>query len=348
MSFKTLSAISLLAIALISNDTFACSRVVSNNLGKDIIVGRSMDWFEPMQTKLWVLPRGMERKGEAGANSLNWTSRYGSLATSIYDGATAEGMNEKGLTASMLYLSESNFGSRDDKEPAISLSLWAQYFLDNFATVNEALESFKNHPFQPRMASVGNSAQKPATVHLAITDKTGDTAVIEYIDGKAQIHHGKEYTVMTNSPPYNEQIDNLKKYKGFGGNTPLPGSTEAADRFVRAAYYLEHLPKPKDTREAVAGVLSVIRNVSQPFGVADPNRPNISTTEWRTVADLTDGLFFYESTLSPNIIWVNVEKLNFNKGESPKVLKLDAHPDLVGDVTKKFEPAKMFQFIAAS
>lgn len=344
---STLILTSLVSL-LLQNDAFACSRIVENNLGKDILVGRSMDWFEPMQTKLWILPRGMERSGEAGEKSLKWTSQYGSIATTIYDGATADGMNEKGLTASMLYLTESNFGKRAPNEPGISLSLWAQYFLDNYELVNEALEGIKKQPFQPLMASVGVSSQKPATVHLALTDKTGDTAVIEYIDGKMQIHHGKEYTVMTNSPPYNEQLENLNKYKGFGGQSPLPGTTEAADRFVRAAFYLEHLPKPKDTREAVAGVLSVMRNVSQPFGVADPNRPNISATQWRTVADLTDGTFYYESTLSPNIIWVNLKEVDFNKSASPQVLKLDSHPDYVGNVTKKFEKAPMFNFIPAS
>jgi len=317
-------------------------------LGKEVIVGRSMDWFEPMQTKLWILPRGMERVGEAGENSLKWTSRYGSVAASIYDGATADGMNEKGLTASMLYLTESNFGKRDLNEVGLSISLWAQYFLDNYATVNEALDDFKKKPFQPLMASVGSSVKKQATVHLALSDKTGDTAVIEYLDGKIQIHHGKEFTVMTNSPPYNQQLENLKSYKGFGGKEPLPGTTEAADRFVRAAFYLQHLPKPKDKREAIAGVLSIMRNVSQPFGVADPSRPNISATQWRTVADLTDGLYFYESTLSPNIIWIDLKAVNFEKNKTPKVLKLDAHPDYVGDVTNRFEAAKMFQFIPSS
>lgn len=333
---------------LLHTEIFACSRVVENNLGNEILVGRSMDWFEPMHTQLWILPRGMERNGEAGKNSLKWTSRYGSIATTVYGGATADGMNEKGLTASILYLSESNFGKPKDDQPGLSLALWGQYFLDNYESVNEALEGIKQHPFQPRMASVGVSAQKPATVHLAITDKTGDTAVIEYINGEMTVHHGKEYTIMTNSPPYNEQLENLKKYKGFGGEAALPGTTEAADRFVRAAYYSQHLPKPKNSREAVAGVLSVMRNVSQPFGVADPNRPNISETQWRTVADLTDGIFYYESVLSPNIIWVNLKEVDFKKGASPQVLKLDSHPDYVGNVSKKFEKATMFKFIPAA
>ncbi len=345
--YKITSLISIVVGLIISSQSLACSRIVSNKIGTDVLVGRNMDWFEPMQTKLWVLPRGMARNGEGGENSIKWTSRYGSVAISVYNGATADGMNEKGLTASILYLSESDFGKRDPQIPGLSLSLWAQYFLDNFETVNEALDDFKKRPFQPLMATAGITSKKKATVHLAITDKSGDTAVIEYINGKAQIYHGKEYTVMTNSPPYAEQLENLKQYKGFGGESALPGTNEAADRFARAAYYLQHLPQPQNTREAVAGVLSVMRNVSQPFGAADPSRPNISETLWRTVADVTAGLYFYESTLSPNIIWVNLKEADFNKNASPRMLDLDAHADDIGDVTQKFEKTKMFQFIPA-
>lgn len=345
--YKSTALLSALFCTLISNDVFACSRIVDDTDGK-VIVGRNMDWFEPMHTKIWLLPQGMERNGNAGTNSLKWVSKYGSIAVTVYDGATADGMNEKGLTASMLYLTESDFGTRNLKEPGLSLSMWAQYFLDKYETVNEAVADMTKNPFQPVMAIAGNSKKEKATVHLAITDKTGDTAVIEYIDGKPVIYHGKQYTVMTNSPPYAQQLENLKQYEGFGGTKPLPGTTEAADRFVRAAYYLKHLPKANDMREAVAGVLSVMRNVSQPFGVADPARPNISETLWRTVADLTDGVYFYESTLSPNIVWIELKKANLSKDESPKVLDLNTHQDFVGDVTDKFEKAAMFKFIPAS
>ena len=30
-----------------------------------------------------------------------------------------------------------------------------------------------------------------STLHLAITDETGNTAVLEYLDGKLSIHEGK-------------------------------------------------------------------------------------------------------------------------------------------------------------
>lgn len=46
-------------------------------------------------------------------------------------------------------------------------------------------------------------------VHLALADRLGDSVIIEYLDGEAQIYHGKEHTVMTNSPTDAEPLGNL-------------------------------------------------------------------------------------------------------------------------------------------
>lgn len=311
-----------------------------------MIVGRNMDWVEDIGTNMWLLPRGIAREGLVGSNSLKWTSKYGSVVLTAYDVGTSEGLNEKGLTANLLYLTEANFGARDEKIPGLAVSLWPQYFLDNFESVAEAVTHMEKNPMQIVPSSVQTSnGTKEGTVHLALSDKNGDNVVIEYIDGKAQIYHGKEYKVMTNSPPYDQQLKILRQYKGFGGDKTLPGTTDAADRFVRAAFYSQRLPKPADYREAVAGVLSVLRNVSQPFGEADPARPYVSTTRWRTVADLTKGIYFYENTLSPYIVWVQLPKLDFKKGASVKKITLVKNYDLIGDITTKFKPAKPFQFL---
>jgi penicillin V acylase-like amidase (Ntn superfamily) len=74
---------------------------------------------------------------------------------------------------------------------------------------------------------------------MMIEDLSGDAAIFEYTyGGRSKVYHNKEYDVMTNSPPpFNKQLENLKQYQWFGGNRRLPGSTEAADRFVRTAYY---------------------------------------------------------------------------------------------------------------
>ena len=330
-----LSAAMLTTLALGSAD--ACSLVMWSDNGRAVVVGRNMDWSEPMPVDLWALPRGIARDGRAGVNSIRWVARYGSVVAS--DNAASDGMNEKGLSAHLLWLAESDYGSRDPSRPGLSAGMWAQYSLDNFATVAEAVTAARARSFQiVTMAYEG----RRVTLHLALRDKSGDAAVIEYVGGEPKIYHGREFRVMTNSPTFDKQLVQLRQFKGFGGDQPLPGTTAAADRFVRAAYYLDHLPKPANYREAVAGVLSVTRNVSQPFGTPDPARPDISATRWRIVADLTNGAYFFESTLSPNIVWLRLDRINFAKGQPVRRVPLMKNPDMVGDVTAKLRPAKAF------
>jgi penicillin V acylase-like amidase (Ntn superfamily) len=338
----SLTALAALSLAFIPEAAQPCSRIVWNDNGVAVVVGRSMDWLNAMPTDLYVLPRGIQREGMTGKNTLTWTAKYGTVVAVPTRGAAsgaADGINEEGLAGSMLWLAESDYGKYDPERKSLSLGLWLQYYLDNFATVQEAVDFTEKTSFQ---LVTGTFDGRKMTVHLALSDPTGDTVVIEYIDGKPKIHHGKQFTVMTNSPPYDQQLQQLLQYKGFGGTKPLPGTTDAADRFVRGAYYLTHLPKPADYRESIAGVLSVIRNISAPFGESDPARPNISATRWRTVADLTNRIYYFEAATSPNLVWVKLDGLDFAEGAGIRKIDLVNHPDGVGNVTEQLEPAQPF------
>lgn len=322
----------------------ACSRVLWADNGQAVVTGRNMDWPEDMKTDLWAFPRGITRRGASGdANELTWTSKYGSVGAAVYNIATGDGINEKGLVANVLWLSESDYGKRDLKKAGLALSLWVQYNLDNFATVDEAVADIQKGGYQ--LVAVGMPGYETATVHLSLSDATGDSAIVEIVDGgQIRVHHDRRYLVMTNSPPFAEQLANLQKYHVFGGGEPLPGTSEASDRFVRAAYYIQNQTKPSDLRQTVARILSVMRNIAQPFVRPDPKRPEASHTIWRAVADSTNRMYFYESTISPNIVWVSLDQLDFSAGQPVRKLDLVHSNDLVGDVTTQFKPAEPFVF----
>jgi hypothetical protein len=93
-------------------------------------------------------------------------------------------------------------------------------------------------------------------------------------------------------------------------------------------------------REAVAGVITVARTVPQPFGIADPYRPNISPTRWGTVSDLTNRMYYFESTTSPNIIWVRLDELDFENRAPVKKIDLVNDTDRVGNVSSQFKNAE--------
>lgn len=309
-----------------------------------IISGRNMDWLDnKMNTNLWAFPRGLNRVGltTSGENSLNWKSKYGSVAAGAYDYATADGINEKGFAMHELWLAGSDFGQRDKHIPGISMSLWGQFMLDNFETVAEAVDYMEKNPLQV-VPVVVSDYKLTALLHMMVEDSSGDMAIFEYLNGKLVIHHDKSYRVMTNEPTFDEQLANLKKYEGFGGTLPVPGTTSPADRFVRAAFYLKQLQKPENSFMAIASLVSVLRNAAQPFGTVDPKEPNTAATIWQTVIDHTNMMYYFESMTSPYMIAVNLKKLDFNEGAP--ILKLDLQKNendpLAGDVTSLMKPSQ--------
>src|SRR5664279_3006947 len=329
------SALLLLSAAM-SITAYACTRAVYLGPEGTIITVRSMDWETDLGSNLWVLPRGAEREGAAGPTSINWTSKYGSVVASAFEAATADGMNEKGLVANILYLAESEYPSAPPvaKSQPMSISIWGQYVLDNYATVSEAVAAMSQESFYvvPVMTPDGH----PGTVHLAISDPSGDSAIFEYIDGKLVIHHGRQYQVMTNSPIYNQQLALNAYWQQIGGTVMLPGTNRAADRFVRASFYINAIPKTDNAPLAIASVFSVIRNVSVPLGISTPGQPNISSTRWRTVADHKNKIYFFESTLTPNTFWVEFKDIDFSKTGKVKKLSISNNEIYSGNTADKF------------
>ena len=145
----------------------------------------------------------------------------------------------------------------------------------------------------------------------------------------------------------NKQLALNSYWKEIGGAVMLPGTSRAADRFARASFYVNAVPQDTDPDRALASVFGVIRNASVPLGIGTAERPEISSTRWRTVVDHKRGLYFFESARTPNTFWVNFNEVDFS-AESGEVMRLDLGPEqthiYAGNATDAFEPAEPFVF----
>lgn len=333
----------MVAAAAVTGKSDACTRAVYLGPDNMIVTGRTMDWKEDPQSNIYFFPRGMERRGGKTDNTIKWTSVYGSVVTAGYDIGVCDGMNEKGLVANLLFLAESDYHRPDDKRPVMGLSIWTQYVLDNFATVDEAVEVLGKEVFRIDDPDLPNGAK--STLHLSISDPTGNSAIFEYINGNLVIHHGRDCLVMTNSPTYDKQQTLDDYWEQIGGLVMLPGTNRASDRFVRASFYIKALPQTADYRQAVAGVFSVMRNVSVPLGISIPSQPNIASTRWRTVADQKNRVYYFESTLSPDIFWIDLNALDFSADKSVRKLTLTNGEIYSGDAAVKMQDAEPLSFL---
>ena len=337
--------VAALAAALGPLPADACTRCLKGFADGTVVVGRSMDWVEDPGSELWIFPRGMRRHGNSGPGSLEWTSRHGSVAVSFYGVASVDGMNEKGLVANTLYLAESDYGAPVAGRPNLSIGGWAQFVLDSYATVAEAVTALEQEPFTIIAPVLPNG--EAGVGHLAISDPSGDSAIFEFLGGRLKIHHGRQYTVMTNSPPYDEQLALDAYWQEIGGEVMLPGTIRASDRFVRTRYYIDAIPHDRTGIEAIASVFSVIRNASAPLGITTAGKPNVASTIWRTVHDQKDRVLYFDSATSPTVFWVPLERVDLTAGADVRRLPLRGGETYSGDASGAFRPARAFEFLKA-
>ena len=311
-----------------------CSRVTYLGPAGSVVTGRTLDWFVPLNIAAWALPVGIHRNGGSRENPYAWTSRLGSLVMTAYDRLSFDGINTAGLTANLLYLPSSKYGARDISRPGMSVAAWVQWVLDSFATVAEAVSALERNPFQVVGIKVPGDA--PPTAHFSVSDSSGDSAIFEYLDGALVIHHGREFQVMTNEPTYDEQLALTEYWTSLNG-VMLPGTDRAADRFVRASWYLSQAQDVDDEVMSVATVLSIIRNVSVPFlRETDPEHPNISPTLFRAVSDQGRRRFFIELTDTPNVFWIDLDNLMLDNGAPVRRLEIDGGPVRAGESSGDF------------
>jgi choloylglycine hydrolase len=318
-----------------------CTRVLWNTDDRYLMAGRTMDWPESTQPTIVAFPRGRDRDGgrvgefvAVAENPLRWASRFASLVTTVYGIGAVDGFNEAGLGMHALYLKSTDVGARDAGRPGIQMGLFGQYLLDKAGTVAEALALVDE--FQPVMVEAHG---RQATLHFALEDAAGDSAIIEFACGEPVIHHGREYTIMTNDPTYDEQLGLLAQqdFSHPSRDMPLPGNVNAVDRFQRAAYYAALLPESANTRQAVASIMAIMRNVSVPFG-APYAEFGVYNTEYRTVIDLNEKLYFFELSTSPNVIWIDFGALKL--GDQPLAIN-PYDTSLIGDVTSRMQPQQV-------
>jgi penicillin V acylase-like amidase (Ntn superfamily) len=306
-----------------------CTRMFWSDNSVAKVVSRTMDWAVSDDPVLWAVPEGTIR----ASGDATWKSRFGVVGMSMWGAGTTDAVNSAGLSAHLLYLASAGYAA-PGSPGAVPNLLWAQWVLDHCATVEEAVGALDDLA----VVSVPVRGQDMGC-HLALEDASGDSAIVEPVDGKLRVHHDRRYQVMANDPPFDEQQANLRRYQPFGGDEQVPGGIESIDRFVRASYFLHYLPEPRDIAEAVAGVVNIAGTVSCPPG-APYEDFGVYPTWWTSAIDLTNLTYYFWSHSSPSLIWVELPSLDLGPGT--QVRSLDPRdPGLAGDVTGRLAPAAL-------
>jgi choloylglycine hydrolase len=184
-------------------------------------------------------------------------------------------------------------------------------------------------------------------ISIAVEDASGDSAIMQYIDGQLVVFRGRDYRVLSNDPPFTDSLAALNTYDFANASrkTPLPGNTSGLDRFIRANYYATSLREtsPKSVTGAVASLLSVARNVSPPIGSPLYGPGSQEGTDWRTVSDLTNRVYYFESTRGLAVLKTDLKELDL-RAKAPLQTLDPLKRGLHGNVTGDYTPSKVTPF----
>jgi choloylglycine hydrolase len=245
-----------------------------------------------------------------------------------------EGINTQGLAFHYLYMKGSEYQTRDSR-PGVDGAIYGQYLLDNAANVAEALTLMSQTQLVPGWMGTFYPC------HLALEDAAGDSAVVEFIGGQMKVYHDpdKPAYILTNEPPLDQQLANLTRYKGFGGDLPWPGDVDSKSRFVRASAFLKtlnYLGLWFLNPDLISRLFSAIRPEATPFGAImfkdNGSEKSAWPTLWTSLFDLTNKAIYFTHYIARNTFWIDMNKLKLSPGAPVLYLRAD-RTDLFGDVS---------------
>lgn len=333
----TLAAAAMLAPAR----SEACSRILYEGTDSLYIVGRSLDWKTLIPTNLYVYPRGMHKTGDNKPGAVEWTSRYGAVYAVGYDGGITEGMNEAGLCINGLFCKGTVYNNEQtDGRPPISLAMFVGWLLDTNATTAEVVDVLRRHDF-----SIGGATFDGGTVsalHWGITDATGHSAILEFDHGTVRIYEDEDMKVMTNDPQWPAMQAIIAYWRKIGGKNFLPGTVTSPDRCVRADYFIHNVKQTGDAALGASICRSVLANVSVPYEYSISGEPNLSSTQWRSLANLRDRLYYFDIVTNPGMYYIDLRKCDLREGRP--VMKLDTSDSsaLVGEANRHLRKSAPF------
>ncbi|AJY47513.1 linear amide C-N hydrolase [Martelella endophytica] len=329
----------------------ACTGITLTAADGSVVRARTMEFGVDLQSDVIVSPRNYERTGETPDQKpgLSWKAKYASVGT---NGAglpvIVDGLNEKGLSVGIFYFDQSaQFQPYDAADPSKTIAPWqlGSYILDNFAGVEEVKAALPDINVAP---VVLEQFKIVLPVHYIVTEESGKSIVIEYVDGKLSVQDNP-LGVITNNPPFDWHMTNLKNYvnldyanvepkklgdltiSGFGQGTGMlgaPGDFTSPSRFVRAAFFQTGVAQGKTSDDAIFEAFHILNNFDIPKGsvreMGSDGQYTPDYTQWTSADDLSQKRFYFRTYDNSTIRFVDLLKQDLD-AKDIKTIKMDGY-----------------------
>jgi len=328
----------------------ACTALMITDKQGNAYNGRTLEYSLKLPFEMVFVPAGTKANSvaPAGQTALSFETKYPIVGVAADVGlktgtdAMIDAANDQGLSISVnefpgCEAPSYSEGGTAKYLAAIDLGL---YMLGNFQTVaevREALESGEIRVWLPELPLLGNLK---TPFHYIFFDKTGAGIVVEYFEGKQNIHDNP-VGVATNLPDFAWQLTNLNNYAFLSNvdrnsgqfgmlkvNAPdsgnalqsVPSNQTSPGRFVKAAYYAQFARKAASPEEAVITLAHIFNNFDRVHDIsvdegnffgdgASSGNKSSEVTYWTTMNDKGRNLFFLRTIDAMNFSKFEIEKL---------------------------------------
>lgn len=319
-----MTAMAVAAALVVPDIASACTSFLIRTTDGGAVYGRTMEFAFPLQSSAIVVPRqyAMTAAGPEGKAGMAWKTRYAAVGVNALGIATIiDGMNEKGLAGGALYFPGfAGYAEPAKANPAQSLAPWdfISWALTSFATVAEVKAALSGISIiDVKQANLGITPP----LHYTLHDASGASIVVEPVDGVLKVYDNR-LGVMTNSPPFDWHLTNLRNYvKLSAANAPdlkvegqtitplgqgsgmlgIPGDPTPPSRFVRALGYALSAQRQPSGIESVRLTEHILNNFDIPIGWIkegsgqETSKAPLEYTQWSTIADLSHRKFYVKT-----------------------------------------------------
>lgn len=351
------------SLVLFTKSIVACTDIRLKANDGSILIARSMEFGEQLNSNLRTMPQGTEFKVKTpnGKNGLSWKSKFGYLYVDGFNQAlNLDGMNEKGLSFEALYMpgvTQYQTIPNGKENKAVAYQNLGDWILGNFATVEETKRALANiFVFGDKIQGLGDAI---LPMHAAIHDNTGKGIVIEFIDGKMNIYDNP-LGIMTNVPDYPWQLTNLRNYLNQSPYNPdpikagnlifsatgqgagmygIPGDYSPPSRFVKMAFSLKYMKPASDVANAINLAEHLMNNVDIPFGLVRAKEAGdeaLENTQWVVFKDLSNKVIYYRTYDDLSLRSVALDQLNITQ-DGPALKMPLARKPKIEDLTEDFK-----------
>lgn len=305
---RLLISLSLLFSMGLFLPAFACT-VMKLQVGDQLIVARNHDWITGGGLVI-VNPRGIQKRSLSTVNPREWTAEYGSVSFNQFGREIPfAGINETGLTVDLLQLPQARFPEATDPRDSVNVVQWVQYQLDTAATVDEVVESLSQLRPMPFIAVLEK-------VHYFVADISGDSAIIEFIDGEAIVRRDQfEACALANS----SWADSARAIRDSRA------ATGSELRLLKARNAVERTGQSSTNQSAVDFAFESLDEVAQP-----------TRTQWNLVYQPETRRVIFRTRENAKRRWIDLD--DFDLGIGSPVLCIDINSAHAGNLAASCQP----------